>query len=466
MAKKAKPGRTAGRTPGKGPDKTSEAKADDSVEKIEETTGGVEDAKTSGSGAAGDEPRAAKDAVTGETVDAPGGDAGTDAGKDAGKTPDETPSEADAPADRQDVEGEILSPGDEPKPNDGFSGKTEAEPEARTKPSADPTPIPVQPPEPVIIRKGGFIPLVLGGIVAAAIGFGTARYVLPEGWPWPGAGTDTFQADVTAKLEAQAKTLADVAAKEPDLAPINTQLAGIQAAVDTLAGQVTAAKGRIDGMEARLTDLEKRPITEGASPTAVAAYERELKALQEAMATQRAEIEKMAKEAAAKEANAEMTAQEAMQRTALSQIQTALDTGNGFAEAAASLTASGVTVPPVLAQVADKGVASGAQLADAFPDAARAALSVARKAEGGGGLGGFFAQQFNARSTAPREGNDADAVLSRAEAAVKEGRLSDAMAELEALSEDARAEMSAWLGMASTRVAALKAADTLAAELN
>lgn len=457
MAKKAKPG------------KTPEAEADDSVEKIEETKGtDVTDPKPTEVEAVKDDSLAAGDDTLDAPVEASAGGAGG----------------ADTPAGGDEIEGEILPPegekDPEPEPSDAFSGTPEPDP--APEPEPDPasehgadqgkdqttgaTPIPVQPPEPVIIRKGGFVPLVLGGVVAAAIGFGAARYVLPEGWPWPGSSDDTFQADVTAKLDAQSRQIAEVAAKEPDLAPVNAQLAGIQAAVDTLAAQVNAAKGQLDALDTRLTDLEKRPITEGASPAAVAAYERELKALQEAMAAQRAEIEKMATAAAAKEANAEMTAQQAMQRSALSQIQTALDTGNGFAEAAASLTASGVTVPPALLQVAETGVASRAQLVEAFPDAARAALSVARKAEGGGGLAGFLDQQFNARSTAPREGTDADAVLSRAEAAVKEGRLGDAMAELDALPEEARAEMGDWLKTASTRIAALQAADTLAAELN
>lgn len=348
--------------------------------------------------------------------------------------------------------------------------KQESEPEPLLLTEAAPEPAPEPTPEPVVIKKGGFIPLVLGGAAAAVIGFGAARYVLPEGWPWPGAGNDTFQTDVTAKLEAQEKALANLQTelgKGPDLTPVTEQITGLQAAVDTLAAQIGEAKTQLAGFETRLTDLEKRPITAGASPSAVAAYERELKALQDAMAAQRAEIEQLAKEAEAKKASAEMTAQEAMQRTALSQIQTALDTGNGFAEAAKSLTASGITVPPELAQVAEKGVLSRAQLAEAFPDAARAALAAARKADGGGGgLGGFLKTQLGARSLEPREGTDPDAVLSRAEAAVKEGRLNDAMVELDALPEVARAEMKTWLDSAAARSAALKAADALATELN
>ncbi|WP_137700911.1 COG4223 family protein [Marimonas lutisalis] len=327
-------------------------------------------------------------------------------------------------------------------------------------------PLPAPQPEPVVIRKGGFFPMLLGGIAAAVIGFGAARYVLPEGWPWPGAGDDAFETEVTGKLDQQAEAIAALEAREPDLSPIENHLGGLQDAVDTLAGRVDSAAARLDGFEARLTDLEKRPITEGASPAAVAAYERELKALQEAMAAQRAEIEQLAKEAAAKEASAEMTAQEAAQRAAVTRILTALDTGTGFADAAADLGALGVSLPGELSAVAQDGVDSIADLADAFPEAARAALAVARKDEQGGGFGAFLKNQLGARSLEPREGDDADAVLSRVEAAVKEGRLTDAMAELETLPEDARAEMSGWLARAEARAKAVAAAEALSADLN
>ena len=99
-----------------------------------------------------------------------------------------------------------------------------------------------------------------------------------------------------------------------------------------------------------------------------------------------------------------------------------------------------------------------------FPDAARAALATAR-AEGlsddAAGLGGFLRSQFDVRSTTPQEGAGPDAVLSRAEAAVKEGRVADALAELEALPEVARAEMTDWMGQAQSRADVLDAIATL-----
>ncbi|MDU8927924.1 hypothetical protein RXV86_11065 [Alisedimentitalea sp. MJ-SS2] len=360
---------------------------------------------------------------------------------------------------------------EEPAPEGEPEADMDAEEALEDELLSDPAPEPVLHTAETVIRKGGFVPMVLGGAVAAAAGFGMATY--PDEWPWPGAGESGFEREIAAKLEAQAEEIAAVKTaipampEAPDLGPIEAKLAGLGKSIATLSTDLGNVNDQMGQLEQRLTDLEKRPITDGASPAAVAAYERELKALQEAMAAQRAEIEKIAAEAARSEANAEITAQEAMKRAAISQIQTALDTGAGFDDAAGSLAAVGIALPPALARVAADGVATQAELSASFPEAARAALKVARKEDGGGGgLGGFLKTQLGARSLEPMEGADPDAVLSRAEAAVTEGRTRDAMAEIEALPEAARAEMSDWLASATLRIEALAAAEALAAEMN
>lgn len=75
-------------------------------------------------------------------------------------------------------------------------------------------------------------------------------------------------------------------------------------------------------------------------------------------------------------------------------------------------------------------------------------------------------RQLGARSVTPREGDDPDAVLSRAEAAVVDGQLDAALAEIAALPETARAEMAGWEAAAAKRLSAMRAAETLAQSLN
>lgn len=285
-----------------------------------------------------------------------------------------------------------------------------------------------------------------------------------------------MEQSVTSALYAQSEQIealsAQVTATEPamDMEAINAAQNELVAGMQDLSGQFDAVATQLAEFDARLSDVEKRPITEGASDTAVAAYERELKALQDAMATQRAEIEAMTSEAQSLEESAEEIARMTMQRAALTRIQTALDSGSGFAAALADLEASGADVPDALSAVASDGAPSLTTLQAAFPDVARAALAASRQAAAeageGGGFGAFLKTQLGARSLEPREGSDPDAILSRAEAAAREGRLTDALAEIDALPEVGRAEIAEWAAAASTRLEALAAVETLGQELN
>ncbi len=326
--------------------------------------------------------------------------------------------------------------------------------------------------QPVVVRKGGFLPMLLGGAAAAAIGYGAAYFGLMQGQD--DTGQATLKAEIDQQLQGQTSAIENLGsrietlAKGPDLSGIEAAQSDLGAAVESLSTRIETAESQLSGMEDRLTKVEKRPIAEGASDAAVAAYERELKALQDSMAQQRAEIEAMTSDARQMEESAEEKAQDTMRRAALTRIQTALDAGTGFAPALADLEKAGVDAPAPLAQIADKGAPSLIVLQESFPEAARAALAVSRKAAGdeSKGFGGFLKTQLGVRSLEPREGDDPDAILSRAEAALKEGRLTDALAEIEALPEVGRTELSDWAGQATRRLNAIAAAQVLGENLN
>ncbi|WP_371224865.1 COG4223 family protein [Roseovarius sp. 2305UL8-3] len=339
------------------------------------------------------------------------------------------------------------------------------------EPEPEPTPEPeIAATETATKQPGRFFPMLMGGVVTAGLGFGAAYYGL-------GSGPDTSELEqkISDQIATQSDQVASLSAALDDLPPpadlsaLEAAQGDMSSALESLADRLAALEAQVSSFDSRLTDVEKRPLTEGASDAAVAAYERELKALQDAMAAQRAEIEAMAAEAQTMEASAEETAQATMRRAALTRIQTALDTGSGFAPALADLEAAGMSAPAILAQVAETGAPSLAQLQADFPEAARAALAVSRRdaaVEGEGGFAAFLKNQLGARSLEPREGDEPDAVLSRAEAAARDGRLTDALAEIEALPESGRAEMSDWVAQATIRLDAVAAAETLGSELN
>ena len=151
----------------------------------------------------------------------------------------------------------------------------------------------------------------------------------------------------------------------------------------------------------------------------------------------------------------------AARRNALADIRTAVDAGEPFAEPLAVLQ----DPPAPLVENAENGVPTLATLQASFPDAARRAIASARNAnpDEGGRFGNFLRNQFGTRSITPRDGDDPDAVLSRAEAALTSGKLDEAVTQVEFLPDPALSDMSDWLAQARTRlsvVTALQQVDT------
>ncbi len=305
-----------------------------------------------------------------------------------------------------------------------------------------------------------FLPLIFGGAVACALGFFAGQIDAIE--QRLGLGEDSelaMRVDSQAEaLDTQAEHIAALTTRLEAAEEIEIPEVDLSAVTSAIEGQTVT----IEALAARLSELEKRPMTEGLSEEAVAAYEAELQRLQASVETQRSEIEALLDEARMSEDAAEEQARIALARAAMSQIITAVESGAPFSDALADLQANGeADVPAILAETAEAGVPTLANLRETFPENARAALAAVRAGSSGGSVTGFLQKQLGVRSVAPREGNDPDAVLSRAEAAVRDARLGDALAELSELPEPARAAMADWIALAETRHAALVAADDL-----
>lgn len=345
--------------------------------------------------------------------------------------------------------------------------------------------------ETVVERKGGLFPMVLGGVIAAVLGYGAAQYsdvrlpFLPQPEPDPFIAETrralASQQDRLATLEEELSQTRD-AVQGIDLQPISSGLAGVE---ETLAGvedrlaqtrdRVAAFEDALAAVDNRLTEVEKEPMVEAVSPEAIAAYEREMEDLRgaiqqqrEEVAAQSAEIERMAREAMTSEQNAEAQAQLAETRGALAELTALLQEGQPFSGPVATLRENDVTVPQALAETAEEGVPTLPALADAFPEAARMALRTARTGseQQTGGVGSFLRNQLGARSVQPREGDDPDAVLSRAEAAVTSGNLEAALSEIAALPDPAQDAMADWTAAAEARRDAQAAAGDLARQIN
>lgn len=333
---------------------------------------------------------------------------------------------------------------------------------------------------------GGFLAPVAGGVVAAALGYGTAQYVGPDGWPFADAtgpddpvvaalrDTEDRLAAIEARLEAlpTAESMATAAAPglQEDLAALAERTTAMSDQMSGLGDQVTALSDQVTTFDGRLTELLKAPIEAagGATAKALAAYEAEIAAMRAENAELAGSVRQLAEEANAEVGAAMDRAAQVEASAALMRIQAALASGDDFATALDQFGT--IEVPEPLTAVAASGVATLAELQRDFPAAARAALKAALEAQASGDVGdrvgAFFQSQLGMRSLEPHEGDDADAILSRAEAALRTGELRVALAELESLPDVAKPAMSGWIDAAAARADALDAARQLEQRLN
>ena len=346
-------------------------------------------------------------------------------------------------------------------------------------PIAEAVPTPEPTPAAVKNRASPVLP-VLGGVVAAVLGFGLAQ-VVPDGWP-TGAAT-TVVADVSAQatriaaLEATVSQLSELRqpvvdkqldarvsaleaaggeAATPDLDPLLARIDGLETRLAELADLPQAAatldQSELARLQASVADLQTNGIPAAALSAANTAFDTKLAEIDTKITKIRAEAETIAKSTA----NA----------AAMSQLMAALDSGAPFTAALTGL--SDVTLPEVIAANAQSGLPSLQSLRESFPDAARQALDAAFRADSGQGwtdrMTTFLRGQTGARSLSPREGADPDAVLSRAEAALAVADLPAALAELQTLPPEAQTAMSGWLARATVRQDATVALQDLLAK--
>ncbi len=439
------------------------------------------------------------EAATAESTDAPNNPAPTENRWPV--APDDAPAEAgDAPgaAWPEDPRAAESDGTHAPETAAQAENASEPEPEPVTPPLADPIPLAgptASPPTPApsataeAPRRGGTVWLLLGGVAAAAIGAGTVLAMFPQGW----------QPRDNETLESRLSTLENRAPGAVDLAPIESTLAEMQAridALDTALAQSRAASPELPDLgpiESRLSALESAPAPEPLSiDTALAPVQERidgisaalgpmrerLDALENTVTTQidaavgaalavgqRAQNEQAEAIAEAEESLREQAARLAGQ-AALATLIAAAESGEP-AGAALDTLGGAVDLPPALAPLRD-GLPTLGALQTAFPAAARAALvaaPVAPEASATDRLMGFLRSQTGARSLAPREGMDTDAILSRAEARLRAGELQATVDEISTLPAEPAAEMAAWLADAQARLSALSALDALGAQL-
>ncbi|PQO24370.1 hypothetical protein C2I36_02980 [Rhodobacteraceae bacterium WD3A24] len=478
-----------------------------------------------------DDPAAARP-EGGETPRAPDSET---AAETAGAQTDISPT-----SEGRHVEASAPEAGAEPDPEAKPEPQAEAETAPQVEPEAGTEPVPEATPEaaaeqpdsapqdatagaeeagpapaqttPAPARRGGALWLILGGAIAAAIGFAAARYVIPEGWPIElgqreetqaaladlaeadaalSDRLDTIETDFAERGQTGAETRNAVATVEETLAALQGRLDELDAAL-AARPQSPADSATVDELAARVNALEARPAPEAAarelrgeledfSSEIAALRERQQslqsrieseidQAVEQALATLRERIAEAEAQAEARAEEAAAEARRAAAQTAIARLEAALETGQPFGPALDDLAAADLEVPETLRAHAE-GLPGLTALQESFPAAARGGLAAALNATAPDApvtdrIAGFLRSQLGARSLSPREGDDPDAVLSRAQAAVDAGDLGAAMDELDALPQAGRDAMSEWISAARARLDARAAIAELDARLN
>ena len=433
------------------------------------------DALTSDEGSPVDmpEPKEKVDTEPGKP-DAPVADTAFDPESDADAEP--VPLGDDDPIDtgEQDTEQEEAPVAD----TEFAPDETEAEPDPVVPETEEPTqseptrdPVAPAPTQTVVERRGGFFPALLGGIVAAILGFLAARADLLDPILPPSLQNSRnagMVEDLSARVDGQQSDIEALRQNvnnlpPPDTSAVDAQVAGIGDELGAISSRIDELSSTIDGLQSRVTEIEKAPINDAVSESAIAAYEDELNRLQQAMAAQREEVEALVAEAREMDAQSAEQARQANALAAIARLQSAVSNGLPYADVAQEVSDAGVELPEALTSSAETGVPTLSELQSEFPGAARNALADVRSSQVGTetGLGAFLQRQLGARSVEPREGSDPDAILSRAEAAVMDGNLQTVIEEIETLPEEAKGAMSQWTADARARADAMTAADGL-----
>lgn len=344
-----------------------------------------------------------------------------------------------------------------------------AEPDTAQPGTAEPdtaepdTPKPDAAPTPPAAQRGRVFPLLLGGVLAGGIGYG-AHYVLPDPGPTPAQLQQMQQVQLMAReIDTLRQQFAGMdGPQEFDPAPLESRINALQQGMVALAQRMESLGGvDVEDLTRAMEDLTA--LAGGADARSQQAAEQVsdvvagFAALRDSMGTLQAEMADLRDLAETRVAAAEAAIDTALARSGLDSLRAALELGESYTDAAARIRAGGHELPDSLRAHESSGIPTLETLQQEFPAAARAALRVSLTETPAASpldrIGNFLRAQTGARSIAPRDGDDPDAVLSRVGAAMEAGQVDAALEEVQMLPQAAQDAMSGWIAAASARAA-------------
>ena len=318
-------------------------------------------------------------------------------------------------------------------------------------------------------QRSIFLPMFLGGVIAAMAGYIAARANVLDPFLPPSIRASEPSSDIARQLNTLTLQLTDLEATVAVLPrpqpATKVDLSGLNSQISEIRAQLTENTAEISGLSDQFAAASDTSIS--AAPLPSTEIDAALAELRSMASAQQKAIDRLLSDARLAKEDAAAAASTIQSRAAMARILAALDSGATFTSALGDLEQNAtVEIPNTLRRAAADGVTPLAVLQDDITDAARSALAAARSVdENGGGLIGFLQKHLGMRSIEPQEGSDPDAVLSRIEAAVRAGRLGDALAEARTLPKISQEALSIWIEQAQARHNAVLAANALAKRL-
>ena len=248
----------------------------------------------------------------------------------------------------------------------------------------------------------------------------------------------------------------------------NAPASGSQQASTTagseLLSQVESLQKQVEQQGKTISDLSARPQLDADAVD-------QIRSLAENANQVKSEIDSAAQDARkqfdAVQSEADAATQRAQAVASVAALGAALERGDSAAASVEQLRNAGVEIPDQLAQ---EDIPTLDEIQTGYDAAARAALRASLKAGSKdrgavGAVSSFLRVQTGARSVEPRDGDDADAILSRSGVLVAQGDLTAALEELKALPEAGQVAMADWTAKAETYLAAEAALNDVAKSL-
>ncbi|MDH5798538.1 MAG: mitofilin family membrane protein, partial [Paracoccaceae bacterium] len=340
-------------------------------------------------------------------------------------------------------------------------------------------PVTEKPPVAAHVSGGNWIlPLAIGSVSGGAVAFAVSLLMTgPAAISVQDAEAD---ANIAALQEQVGMAVSELATLKSDLrvvaemselqgSALSDTLDDLDKRVSALQDDLAATANARDALEtvdsalrARITELEARPLPDTEAETKIIAlYQQQLEKLRALVDERLAGIEAAQGKAEAAGAKAVAQISAARRQADLAALTDRISSGEPYEELLTVLLDQGLTIPPVLAENAESGIVGQDRLEQRFSERALPALEASIRADAAAGkidrTTAFMRIQLGIRSLSPQDGDDPDAVLSRAEAFLGEGDLATALAELQNLPAEGQKVMEDWVLLAQNRQAALAA---------